>query len=547
MPGEKIEPEGRPGKKLVVILMLLVVVTGTGLRLLVISQTAYLANSSYSSYLKSSLNFVDTDEVVSERSGEWLDSERIFENYFVMKADRPTYSGLFWQLVRSNHPPLYYVLLHSLIGLSPDKTATPAKGFTINMAGFWASALLVYLLGIQLTRDSSLGLFAAFLYSINPLSMEAFVLHKGYELQVTFILLVFFLVFSFQDREKLRKIDYLYYGAACVMAFLVHYYSYIWVAGICLIVLAQYAWITWNPGRLIRMAVATVLAVITAVLAYPPIVHDLLTDHRSLEITEKLGSPDSYFWLKAEAALDQFARYILTFPYYMLGLLTVAAIIMAAILKPGDLCFTRLATRGKWVSLAIYAGVFFWLIFFISPFESLRYVSPVIPLVPLLGAGFLLVLPVSYRSRVMVLAAVIFLSFNLSAMARVYMGDLPSGALISGWRNRSLIETLGDDDPVIVVHRRIREKLNPVFYHSPPRPLAVCNDTIPEDLFRRPGQMLVLLDNRYSRGVKKEMADDLKKRGFRYAGRFGGFFGFLREGKGAASENTHPGQQGNSR
>lgn len=519
---------GQLSKRLILLLMFLAIATGTGLRLLVISQTAFLSSCSYSSYFKVSLNYADRYKEFDTRTGEWLDGEQIFEDYFILKADGPDFSGLFEQLARSNHPPLYYILLHSLISLSPDKTATLAKGFVINMAGFWLSAVLVFFLGVKLTGNSFLGLFAAFLYSVNPLSMEVFTLHKGYELQVTCILLIVYLVLSFQDKGKLGFFNYLFYFAACVLAFLIHYYSYLWVAGICLIIFVQYSWTSWNPDRLIRIAVTTVMAVFAAVLLYPSIISDLLTDHRSLEIQEKLVSPGSFFWLKIQGGASFLARYFLNLPFNLMMLLTFTAVLLAAILRPGELRYNRLFWKGKWISIALYAGVFFWLVYFLSPYQYLRYVSPVIPLLPLLAAGFLQVLPSSYIPRVAILASALFLSSSLFGFVRVCEGDIPSSYIISNWRTESIMEPLSEDGGVIVVSDRIREKWNPVFYHVSPRSLAVCIDKIPPALFNRPGEMLVLLDTRYPGNTKDSITDDLKRRNFKYAGGFRGFYGFFR-------------------
>ena len=133
------------------------------------------------------------------------------------------YRQLFRELSRSNHPPLYYYLMHTIISFTSEKTATFNIGFFINLAAFWINVFLVYFLGSILFTSRIVPLFAAFLSAAGFLSMEVFVLHKGYELQSTFILLILFLVFKYFEKDSLRMGHYLLFGFACLSAFLTHY------------------------------------------------------------------------------------------------------------------------------------------------------------------------------------------------------------------------------------------------------------------------------------------------------------------------------------
>lgn len=125
---------------------------------------------------------------------------RAFNKLFVIRENGINYTLLFQELMRSNHPPLYYYILHTAIGLSLGKTATLGIGYLINFSLFLIQILLLYSICSLLFSSRIVPLFAAFLSSAGFLSMDVFLLHKGYELQVTLILAVFYLVFSFFKR-----------------------------------------------------------------------------------------------------------------------------------------------------------------------------------------------------------------------------------------------------------------------------------------------------------------------------------------------------------
>lgn len=527
---ELIESPGpRLGRFQVLGLLMLIMLAGTALRLLVISQAAYVGNSGYSSYLKSTLNYQSANEDVMAGEGEWRDSSTLYEKLFVLEEGEIDFKALFQELVRSNHPPLYYYILHVAIGMSQEKEATLGIGFMINMAAFWMNLILVYLISCRMTGSPVLRLFAVFLYAASFISMEPFVLHKAYELQNTFILMVFCLVFRAFDSDRLRFFFFSAYGLSCLLAFLTHYYAYIFVAGICLVMFIHYTWVKKDLRKLAYFAAGTVAGVLFAVLIYPPIIHDLVTDHRSLEIQEKLGSPGALLQYKAEAALGIFIRYFLTPPFLLLMGASFTVMVILLVWKPAALDLKVLLRNRKLHYLAVYFALFYSLVFYVSPYNSLRYVAPVIPLFILLASSSLQVFSSSYQVRLVLVSSMFLLFFDVYALAKVGQGELSASALISQWRTDHFPDEPEKDSSFIVVSDRVREKMRPILYHAPPRPIAFCIERIPEELFSREGKMMVFLDSRFSGKLRSENISRLDRQGFKMVGRYGGFNLFLRD------------------
>ncbi|MFH1965778.1 MAG: hypothetical protein ABIJ42_09605, partial [Acidobacteriota bacterium] len=145
-------------------------------------------------------------------------------------------------------------------------------------------------------------------------------LHKGYELQTSFLLLILLMVFRFFEKDNLRFFHYFLFGFVCLLAFSTHYYSYLYVAGICLIIFIQHTWIQRNFRRLFYFGISTVISGITAILIYPKAIWDILMDFRSVEIREKLAAADSVFLHKMMAAVQIFLRNFLSTPYLLITL-----------------------------------------------------------------------------------------------------------------------------------------------------------------------------------------------------------------------------------
>ena len=510
-------------------ILLAILLAGTGLRLAVVSQVRYAPSSGYSSFMKSTLNYVSSRQEIKDHEGEWRDGVQFFNRLYVLEENEINYTRLFQELMRSNHPPLYYYILHTAIGLSSGKTAAPGIGYLINFSFFWLQVLLVYHICSLLFSSRIVPLFAAFLSAGGFLSMHAFLLHKGYELQVTLILLVFFLVFSFFEKKALRLGHYLFYGIVCLLAFLTHYYSYFYIAGISVLVLFQYTLARKDFRRLINMGISTVLAAMTAFIVYPPSIRDVWRDHRSLEIQEKLLSADSILLYKIKVAFLMFKSQFLDTPYLFLIACILALIIISALTRKKDFTPGDLLRNKYYLFLAGYFPIFFFMNIYISPYHDLRYVAPLIPLFVILLAGMLQALPAPLQSRSALLISVFFITFNIYGIAKVRQGELPGSALISSWRSERALYDLSADAGVIIVSTHPKEKIAPVLYHAAPRRIAFCANKVSEDLFLFEPEILAFVDNQVSREIRINNIENLEKHGFRRSGSFRGFLVFKRD------------------
>ena len=65
-------------------ILIFILLVGTGFRLAAISQVRYVANSGYSSYMKSTLNFVSGNKEILKEEGAWRDSSELFNKLFTI-------------------------------------------------------------------------------------------------------------------------------------------------------------------------------------------------------------------------------------------------------------------------------------------------------------------------------------------------------------------------------------------------------------------------------------------------------------------------------
>jgi len=515
-------------------ILLLILLAGTFFRLAVVSRATGIAQSGYSSYMKCTLNFSSRYRTIRENEGSWRNGSELFDRLFVIHGKGADYSGLYRQLSISNHPPLYYLVLHTITALTSNRQASLGVGFAVNMVAFWCSVFLLYFLSSQILRSRVLRLFAVFLGSVGFLSMEAFVIHKGYALQTSLLLGILVLLFRHGERRTLRFYDYFLFGILCCLAFLTHYYSYLYIAGICAIITLQCTLIAWNPGKLFRYGIAVAGAVIAAVLLYPPAVRDMLGNYRSREIVIRVSSPGTFLPVKFWEELRLIRQELLSPPYLLLG---VSALVLVAIafyrrkeFRPADLVPSR-----PYLILALYAAACFLIIMYISPYNDLRYVSPLLPLYSILLAGLMESLNRKTQLKTVLLFTVVLVSYNVYGIAKVVQGRVPGSDLISAWRTERTLSDFSSEGSLMVISGQftkkmgaLKERMGIISFHVPPRHVSFCFGSIPEELFLREGDILALVDTNLPDREAREYDRILISQGFKMAETFRDFQVFRR-------------------
>ncbi|MCK5793460.1 MAG: hypothetical protein KAH12_02055, partial [Anaerolineales bacterium] len=183
----------------------------------------------------------------------------------------------------------------------------------------------------------------------------------------------------------------------------------------------------------------------------------------------------------------------------------------------------------RYIFLIGYFIIFFLLIVYISPYDSLRYISFLIPLFSIAVVGLLQALPDRYQVRCALLFSSFVIFFNIYGLAKVVQDELPGSALIPAWRSESVFDELGEEASIIVVSDWSREKIRPLLYHAPPGLIAFCQNRIPEDLFLREGEIVLFVDRRLSVKLKTRNIKKLQEQGCEKFGRFESFDVFRRD------------------
>lgn len=231
----------------------------------------------------------------------WISGEQFQEYITTGEGDRFNYLSVYFNVKDDNHPPVHFMLLHTVSSLFPG-CIQPMMGCVINILAVLGCGILFMKLGMLLDKEDvtkeGMGLFAgtaaALLYGCSHAGIATMLLIRMYGVLIFFCLALFYLHVrkwlegSF-DRKNLWLI------LVTMLGFLTQYFFLFY----CLILAAAAAVCLFVYKRRKELLVyirSMVIAAVIGVGIYPFAVSDVFSSSRGVEALEKLDSGLSAFW-----------------------------------------------------------------------------------------------------------------------------------------------------------------------------------------------------------------------------------------------------------
>lgn len=324
----------------------------------------------------------------------WITAEQ-FHDYITVDGDAFNYLSVYFNVKDDNHPPFYFMLLHTVSSLFQGRVAA-WMGCSINMICVAVCMALLMGLGRMLApvfgmeeKGRLLGLLAALLYGCSTGAMATTLLIRMYGVVTAFCVALLYLhvkkylAGTFEKGNKALI-------AVTVLGFLTQYFFLFY----CLILAAVTAVLLWVQKRrreLWRYIKSMALAAVIGVGLFPFAVSDVFSSGRGVEALDNLTSGLAGFGTR----LESFAVILAgrTFGSLLWMLLAVLAAVLVVWLlasrrkSAGEQVQRQQSTRrGITAMLVLPVAGYFLLAAKMSPYLVDRYIMPLFPFVILQGA-----------------------------------------------------------------------------------------------------------------------------------------------------------------
>ena len=322
----------------------------------------------------------------------WITSGQFRDYVTVDGSDAFDYLSVYFNVKDDNHPPVHFMLLHTMSSLFPG-TLSPWLGCTINLICVGVTLWLLLRLGRQLSeilgmeeQGRLLGILAVLLYGLSTGALASVLLIRMYCLLSC---LCVALLSMHVEKWKEHGFDRSNKGliAITVLGFLTQYFFLFY----CILLAAVTAAGLLCSKRMRELWIyirSMTLAAVIGLALFPFAIADVFSSGRGVEALDNLASGFAGYG----ARLLAFARILAdrTVGDLLLGAGCVTAVVLAVVLwyrrhKGQELSMSR-EVRGILCMLIIPVVGYYLLASRMSPYLVDRYVMPVFPMIALLFA-----------------------------------------------------------------------------------------------------------------------------------------------------------------
>ena len=392
-------------------------------------------------------NLVDTvADVIHNRGGSkilqykadvyeepvWITAEQ-FEEYLTVNAkDSFNYFSVYFNVKDDNHPPVHFLLLHTISSLFQNRI-TPFMGCIINIMAILGCCILFYLMGIFLEREALLpkgtgrfyGICASVLYGASSGAIATSLLIRMYGVMTFFCVALFYIHIKkyfeggFQSKNKPLI-------AITILGFLTQYFFLFYCFGIAIVTII----LLIKNKRIHELKLyirSMLLAAIIGVLTFPFSISDVLFSSRGVEALENLHSGFGNYANRLSSFGEILLARCFGRPIYGIIAILVIIIILSVVHLFSNnkiVCEEKAKKNSFMLLLIVPICGYFLLAAKISPYLIDRYIMPLFPFSALLLTQLLSVvcLPIRKAGRYLILLPAVLIGIvNVSTYDGEYL------------------------------------------------------------------------------------------------------------------------------
>lgn len=330
----------------------------------------------------------------------WITAEQFRDYIEVDRGDAFNYLSVYFNVKDDNHPPLHFMLLHTVSSLFQGK-AEAWMGCLINLGAMAAvlilliksGRLLAEVLGLQ--KYSRLaGVTAALLYGLSAGAVATTLLIRMYGLVTLWCVAYFYLVL-----KKWRNKEFEQHNGGLILVTMLGFWTQYFFLFYCILLAAAVCALLLCHGRKKELGCfvrSMVIAAAIGLAVFPFAISDVFSSGRGVEAMENLSLGLSGYGSRIYTFL-QIVGGRTFFPLFwgVLFIAAVLAVVSGIVRKRAQKANGRPAERDAgyvayiWMLLLPAAG-YFLLAARMSPYLVDRYMMPVFPFVILTGTLALL-------------------------------------------------------------------------------------------------------------------------------------------------------------
>jgi hypothetical protein len=301
--------------------------------------------------------------------------EKLFEeNLSVSDDDRFNYSQVWSNQAGDVHPPLYYMILHTICSLFPNHYSIWYAG-SINIIFALLSLYFFRKIIKNLVNDDIFVEICSWAFTISAGILSTATFMRMYIMAMFWVTLICYLFLKALDMEKITWKFWVALLFTSIAAALTHYYCIVYLAFICC-VFGVYLLIRKRWRDVVLFVATMAVAGGMSILIFPSIIRHMFLQGRGTEAISNLMNDSLSYYI---SRLKTFYSFV---DGYMLGnalaIVTMIAVFVFILRILGLITVDDKYTDNiKWVMMIVPPFLYFLLISKIAAYATDKYISPI--------------------------------------------------------------------------------------------------------------------------------------------------------------------------
>lgn len=360
--------------KIIIILLVLTIILQVALRVQHGNEKKYFhIDEAYSYGL---MNYDKVDIMDNEDFYNEWHTDKYYEDYLTISKDEATdFTPVYENQKNDVHPPLFYLLLRIAASFTID-SFSKWTGIGLNIFIFVISSIMIYLIANKIFKNKLYAVLVVLINGFTLASIDTTIFIRMYALNALNLLIISYLHILNYNKQDLHIKDLVIMSIFIILGSLTHYYYLVFLFILYIIYMTKFIKLK-NFKNAVKYTVMMVISALISLCIFPYSFVHMFMGYRGQEAISSFE--------KIETMWNSLGRYlgILNNEVFngilMVILFIILAIVITKIIKNKKITISF--SNREFLLILIPTIIYFTVIALISPYQEIRYIMSICPLI----------------------------------------------------------------------------------------------------------------------------------------------------------------------
>ena len=313
----------------------------------------------------------------------WHSSEYYKDYLSISSEEASNFTPVYENQKNDVHPPFYYLLLRIASSFTID-SFSKWTGIGLNLIIFIAISIFVYLVANKIFKNRVYAIFTVLVNGFTLASIDTSIYIRMYALTALNLLIITYLHLINYNKNILKVKDLIIMSVFIIIGSLTHYYYLVFLFVLFAIYVTKFIK-EKNLNNLVKYIVTMIISAIISLAIFPYSFVHMFMGYRGTGAISNLSNVEQ-MWRSIGQYLVILNNNVFN-GILILAILAGIAIAIYKIMKNGKITL-KFENKNFWL-MFIPTLIYFAVIALVSPYQEVRYIMPICPLM-VIGVFYLL-------------------------------------------------------------------------------------------------------------------------------------------------------------